>query len=239
MSPMSRKPPSAAMIPRAILRIDFICASPPSRSASASACSPLRACGAARRRRGLVAGEDLRPSRGRRARRRSAPRRRARGDLRRVRVGELFGLVLGFAAERLRHHPRVGGLGCVTATPSAISRPGPLGAQRFDPAVQLVPAEVPAAGEEEGRAAQRPQEQRPPPGHRRTFLQRFPFRILGFFVWVFLPGEFREPPLRREMAFLDRQGPLDERRFSAPHPRFLVELAQHRPVSVLARLRHG
>ena len=38
-------------------------------------------------------------------------------------VGELFGLVLGFAAERLRHHPRVGGLGRVAATPSAISRP--------------------------------------------------------------------------------------------------------------------
>ena len=57
---MSRKPPSAAMIPRAILRIDFTAASPVRRSATASACSAAFACRLFdQRAAALVAGEGL------------------------------------------------------------------------------------------------------------------------------------------------------------------------------------
>ena len=60
------------------------------------------------------------------------------------RVGELFGLVLGLAAERPRHHPRVGGLGRVVG--DAVGDQPALrgeGAERFDPAGQLVAARPP------------------------------------------------------------------------------------------------
>jgi hypothetical protein len=55
--------------------------------------------------------------------------------------------MLCLAAERLRHHPRVGRLGRVAgdAAGDEFALRGQ-GAQRFDAAVELVPAEIAAAG---------------------------------------------------------------------------------------------